>query len=112
MRIKRFNENQQYLTEPYDPETITEYKVDIIKFKNIVLNQIELIALKLGLDIYWKTKTSINIKKGSRNMTFNFKLDDDIIRLMAHDSESEELDVRGNKIEDMEEIIKKYFNIE
>ena len=50
MRIKRFNENQQYLTEPYDPDTKSSFFVDYNSKIDILEKQLELLSKNLGLE--------------------------------------------------------------
>ena len=49
MRIKRFNENQQYLTDPLDPDTETTFEIDFTKHIEEVSKSMELLSKELGL---------------------------------------------------------------
>jgi hypothetical protein len=51
MRIRRFNENQQYLTEPYDPEMETSKVVinqELIDFTKLMFDNLEILSERLG----------------------------------------------------------------
>ena len=59
MRIKRFNENQQYLTEPLDPDTKLLFEIDFNHQIDMVEHQFKKLADNLGLRVYFaKNKNS------------------------------------------------------
>ena len=61
MRIKRFNENQQYLTDPFDPEKKLEFILDFNDIVNNLEKDFKLLADVLGLEFKMKRHQGDNI---------------------------------------------------
>ncbi len=118
MKIRRFNENQQYLTEPFDMESDIMY--DISKYID---------KIKIGLN-YIASKNNLIFKVSDENMAndtdamfytvynndmkLHFYIDcgDDYIILRPHNVEPGHISPSTYETwEDVEELIKKYFNL-
>jgi len=67
MRIKRFNENQQYLTDPFDPEESLEYNVQ--PYQDKLKRNFEYIANKFGLGFYIDGEDK-NVGNGDRDYQY------------------------------------------
>jgi repressor of nif and glnA expression len=93
MRIKRFNENQQYLTDPFDPEMETSMKVNFNEFRKSMFNQVLNICKRLGLE---------GIDGGQQVSVY---------KDTHYDNYNSLCNFYDNKMEDVEKELKEYFKV-
>ena len=75
MRIKRFNENQQYLTDPFDPEFHIQFELNgFKKWVDNLYNQLKFISKELELNVEFDDKQTNNIQYNF-HCTFEFYSD-------------------------------------
>ncbi len=98
MRIKRFNENQHYLTDPLDPEKKLEFKLDFNDTVNNLEDDLKLLAKSLGLNY--------NMKRGTDNLPEYFFEKDGLINHYVWYEETEPfaLSIALTEVNDIEDI--------
>jgi hypothetical protein len=125
MKIRRFNENQQYLTEPFDPEMSTE--LDVSNFINKIEEGFKIIAKKYNLEynsddrIHFEgdaeiADTTYEFIKGTKQISVLFRyIGYSTLQLDIHYEDTDQKarkDFSGFKtMEDVENLIKDYFKV-
>lgn len=118
MRIKRFNENQQYLTDPFDPEMETSMKVNFNEFRKSMFNQVLNICKRLGLEGI-DGGQQVSVYKDTHydnNNVIRFKLvisesNDSVYLLAMLHNYNSLCNFYDNKMEDVEKELKEYFKV-
>lgn len=121
MKIRRFNENQKYLTEPFDPESDIMY--DISKYVDQVKIGLKYIAEKNGLLFKESDEAMANDTDAMFYVVYNTDLEklnfyidvgDDYIIVRPHMSSIDTSRLSPSSYEtweDVEDLIKEYFNL-
>ena len=115
MRIKRFNENQQYLTEPYDPEfqilDSYDFSDHIKKFEAQLNVLVSNLGLKLNISINRTDGSSVyRITDGKiTSASYSWKINktENICKLELDSSMSSK---KYNTIEDIKQDLIRYFD--
>ena len=76
------NENQQYLTDPYDPDEPVKFKTDVNIFVRKLNTELEKLAKMLGINVIFPTTIGssiyyVDFYKGDRKFHFDVELDSD-----------------------------------
>lgn len=118
MKIRRFNENQAYLTEPFDPEMHTY--ISTLKFFKEVDKSFKDIANRLGLRYYQEKDNHnrfnyiFNNEKLNRDCKFHYEESENYLGLESDEEcQLSQIYPKGGFTEmgEIEEYIKKYFEL-